>query len=392
MNPQLQLGEFLHEFDDEEVSQAYLNLYGDQQDFQRVFAWLHERYNNAFDFMNYKAPHGSKGHFNAEDSRRMMETNERLTDLQRLTDKSGKALHIDADYQRVIDSSREWLFPSYGSEIPKGLTPIRIEKYDSVFNIEDTSISIGSAKHAELHLIGAGSYATVHKFTDPEYGITFARKKLKKTVEEKERQRFRQEYSLMKQFDYPYILKVYGINESDNSYIMEYCEHTLKDFISHNNAKLRFEWRRKLAVQFLYAMNFLHNNGVMHRDLSYKNVLVHTYKNGGAFVIKVSDFGLAKTEYSELTSTGSAMKGSIKDPALSSFKDFRAVNDIYAIGFILNYIFTGRENLPEDDSPVSRVVQKCSASNPPPLSERERNHCRGQATAKSIPVKACRRL
>lgn len=44
----------------------------------------------------------------------------------------------------------------------------------------------------------------------------------------------------MKQFDYPYILKVYGINESDNSYIMEYCEHTLKDFISHNNkASLR---------------------------------------------------------------------------------------------------------------------------------------------------------
>ncbi len=382
MNPQLQLKEFLHEFDDKEISQAYLNLYDDQQDFQRVLAWMHECYNNAFDFMNYKAPHGSGGHFNADDSRQLIETNERLTDLQRLTAKSGKVLHIDADYQRVIDSSIEWLMPSYGSEIPKDITPIRIEKYDSIFNVEDTSINIGSTKNAKLHLIGSGSYATVHKFTDPEYGITFARKKLKKTADEKEKQRFRREYSLMKQFDYPYVLKVYAIDESNNSYIMEYCEHTLKDFIAHNNAKLRFEWRCKLAMQFLYAMKFLHSNGIMHRDLSYKNVLVHTYKSGGAFAVKVSDFGLAKTENSELTSTGSVMKGSIKDPALGSFREFRAINDIYAIGFILNYIFTGRENLPEDDSPVSKVVQKCSDSHP---SRRYQNVSEIIAAVKKLP-------
>ena len=114
----------------------------------------------------------------------------------------------------------------------------------------------------------------------------------------------------MKRFDFPYILKVYRYDDSDNSYTMEYCEHTLKDYISHNNQKMSPWARRKMAMQFLYAMNFLHKHGVCHRDLSYGNVLIHTYDDG-AFTVKVSDFGLAKERNSDLTSTGSSMKGSI---------------------------------------------------------------------------------
>lgn len=119
--------------------------------------------------------------------------------------------------------------------------------------------------------------------------------------------------------------------------------------------------RRKMAMQFLYAMNFLHKHDVCHRDLSYGNVLIHTYD--GAFAVKVSDFGLAKERNSDLTSTGSSMKGSIEDPALKSFKDFKPVNDIYSIGFILNYIFTGRRDLLADGSRLGFIIQKCSTTN-----------------------------
>ena len=118
-----------------------------------------------------------------------------------------------------------------------------------------------------------------------------------------------------------------------------------------------------MAMQFLYAMNFLHKHGVYHRDLSYGNVLIHTYGDGGAFMVKVSDFGLAKERDSDLTSTGSSMKGSIIDPALKSFRDFKPVNDIYSIGFILNYILTGKENLVTDGSRLGSIIQKCSATN-----------------------------
>lgn len=364
LSPRRQLGNYLSQFAEKQVDGKYLRLYDGEQRFGRVFAWLHEQYNNAFEFMNYKAPQGVGGHFNADPSRELMEMNETYSDLLRIASKAGIRIETKPEYQGGIDSSRGWLGPSGGSPIPEGLTPIEVEYYDTVFETEDSGIMLAGTNQVPLQFVGEGFYAIVHKFTDPNYGIQFARKKLKKGVKPKEVERFHREFDIMKRFDFPYILKVYRYDESDNSYTMEYCEHTLKDYISHNNQKMSPWARRKMAMQFLYAMNFLHKHGVYHRDLSYGNVLIHTYGDGGAFMVKVSDFGLAKERDSDLTSTGSSMKGSIIDPALGSFKDFGPVNDIYVIGFILNYIFTGRRDLLTDGSPLGSIIQKCSATKP----------------------------
>ena len=360
--PQRQLDNYLSQFAEKQVDGKYLRLYDGEQRFGRVFAWLHEQYNDAFEFMNAKAPQGVGGHFNADPSRDLMEVNETYSALLRIASKAGIRIKTKPEYQKVIDSSRGWLQPTLGSPIPEGLTPIEVEYYDTVFETEDSGIMLAGTNQVPLQFVGEGSYAIVHKFTDPNYGIQFARKKLKKGVKPKEVERFHREFDIMKRFDFPYILKVYRYNESDNSYTMEYCEHTLKDYISHNNQKMSPWARRKMAMQFLYAMNFLHKHGVCHRDLSYGNVLIHTYDDG-AFTVKVSDFGLAKERNSDLTSTGSSMKGSIEDPALKSFKDFKPVNDIYSIGFILNYIFTGRRDLLADGSRLGSIIQKCSTTN-----------------------------
>lgn len=362
--PQRQLDNYLSQFAEKQVDKKYLGLYDGERRFGRVFAWLHEQYNNAFEFMNYKAPQGAGGHFNADPSRNLMEVNETYSALLRIASKAGIRIKTKPEYQKVIDSSRGWLQPALGSPIPEGLTPIEVEYYDTVFETEESGTTLAGTEQVRLQLVGEGAYAFVYRFTDPNYGIQFARKKLKKDVDPKEVERFRREFDIMKRFDFPYILKVYRYNESDNSYTMEYCEHTLKDYISHNIQKMSYQTRHKMAMQFLYAMNFLHKHDVCHRDLSYRNVLVHTYRNSDAFMVKVSDFGLAKEKNSDLTSTGSAMKGSIIDPALGSFGDFKPVNDIYSIGFILNYILTGKENLVADGSRLGSIIRKCSATNP----------------------------
>lgn len=364
LSPQRQLDNYLSQFAEKQVDGKYLRLYDGEQRFGRVFAWLHEQYNNAFEFMNYKAPQGVGGHFNADPSRELMEVNETYSDLLRIASKAGIRIETKPEYQRVIDSSRGWLGPSGGSPIPEGLTPIEVEYYDTVFETEESGTTLAGTEQVRLQLVGEGAYAFVHRFTDPNYGIQIARKRLKKDADPKEVERFRREFDIMKRFDFPYILKVYRYDDSDNSYTMEYCEHTLRDYISHNIQKMSYQTRHKMAMQFLYAMNFLHRRGVCHRDLSYRNVLVHTYRGSDAFMVKVSDFGLAKEKTLDLTSTGSAMKGSIIDPTLGSFRDFGPVNDIYAIGFILNYILTGKENLVTDGSRLDSIIQKCSAANP----------------------------
>ena len=52
------------------------------------------------------------------------------------------------------------------------------------------------------------------------------------------------------------------------------------------------------------------------------------------------------------------------DPALDKFKDFEPINDIYAVGFVLSYIFLGVSRLIPDFTPLGQIVQKCSHSDP----------------------------
>lgn len=177
LTPQQQLNYYLDGFTGEQISEDYLRLYEDSSNFRRAFAWLHEHYNNAFEFMNHKASNGAEGHFNADPSRELIRVNKEYLDLVRLADKAGKHIKTDPEYQRVIDSSREWLESSGGSLIPEKLTPILIEKYDTIFETEDSGIMLTGIGQQPLQLIGEGAYALVHRFTDPNYGIYVARKK-----------------------------------------------------------------------------------------------------------------------------------------------------------------------------------------------------------------------
>ncbi|MGB6059662.1 MAG: hypothetical protein WBF71_15515, partial [Microthrixaceae bacterium] len=84
-----------------------------------------------------------------------------------------------------------------------------------------------------------------------------------------------------------------------------------------------------------------------------------------AVLVKLSDFGLAKLKGSEFTMTETELKGTKIDPALGSFKDFGAVHDIFAAGFVLLYIFTGRKNVGRSNAvPIEQIIHKCIDSQP----------------------------
>ncbi|MGW6354624.1 protein kinase domain-containing protein [Streptomyces sp. NPDC055092] len=80
-----------------------------------------------------------------------------------------------------------------------------------------------------------------------------------------------------------------------------------------------FSSRKRIALQFLYGVNYIHSEGLLHRDVSLQNVLVKAF-NGGAVLVKLSDFGLAKDKNSEYTRTKTEMRGTYRDPLLASFR------------------------------------------------------------------------
>ncbi|MDJ0358408.1 hypothetical protein [Paenarthrobacter sp. PH39-S1] len=87
----------------------------------------------------------------------------------------------------------------------------------------------------------------------------------------------------------------------------------------------------------------------------------------GAVLVKLSDFGLVKDQASLFTRTQTEMRGTIRDPQLHNFKDYGVLNEMYSVGWVLSYIFTGRDALSTGTDKASRIVQKCTA---PDLTQR----------------------
>jgi tRNA A-37 threonylcarbamoyl transferase component Bud32 len=350
---------YLRQYDSAQIDQTYLLVYRREDIAPRAFASIHERLDGLLKFLNAKAPNGQEGHFNADESREVLRLIEEIDELRRVLRMVGQALIVRPEYEQTLQGARTWLQPTNGSPVPFGFTPVEVDPYAPMLWREETAMLVSSGSNVELKMVGQGAFATVQKFVDPRYGITLARKKLKADVDDRERERFRQEFELMKELKFPYILEVYKFNEADGSYLMEYCDATLEQYVTrwNNNPRFGLASRKRIALQFLYGLNYIHSRGHFHRDISINNVLLRVYTES-AVLVKLSDFGLAKRKGSEFTQTETGLKGTKLDPALDRFKDFTAVNDIYSVGFVLQFIFTARKNV-DGTSPVSHIVAKC---------------------------------
>ena len=113
-----------------------------------------------------------------------------------------------------------------------------------------------------------GSFAFVHKYVDETYGLTIAVKRAKAGISERDRRRFRKEYELMTELSFPYIVRAYAWDDTRDSFTMEYCDETLGEYVQRVNQSLAWGTRKRIALQFLYGLNYLHAMGILHRDIS----------------------------------------------------------------------------------------------------------------------------
>jgi len=337
---------------------AFKRLYEDDLEFGHMFAVLHGRLNGHFAGINDRAR--STHHYWADPSRDFMdlilEINQDFHDLYR----AGVRVQLVDSYQEAIERCEPWLSRSGGSTVPDGFEPIELLKVEPAMSRPTTTVKVSEKpKSADLKMVGHGSYANVFSYVDPTYGIKFAVKRAKSGIHERDLQRFRQEFDVMKKLNFPYVVQVYKYDEDRNEYRMEFCDETLRSYIARTNSSLAFASRKRIALQFLYGLNYIHGQGHLHRDISLQNVLVKLF-DSPAVVLKLSDFGLVKDRNSEFTRTDTEMRGTIRDPQLHSFKDYAVKNEIYSIGWVLSYIFTSRDVLAPVDGEIGRIVRKCT--------------------------------
>jgi serine/threonine protein kinase len=261
-------------------------------------------------------------------------------------------------YRAIIERCREFLVLSGGSLIPEDMPRIDVVKYEPVFSLSDMVIRAPERPTSyPMRMVGSGAFATVYSFVDPVYDVTIALKRAKSDLEPKELERFRREFEVLKSLRYPYILEVYKYSEDRPEYTMEFCDFTLHTFMQRHNGTIGDSARKRMALQFLYGMNHIHSRGLLHRDMSYTNVLIKQYD--AALMVKLSDFGLYKDPESTLTRTESELRGTLLDPAIDSFKDYNLANEIYGVGAVLSFIFSGRQSLDACSGDVRAIVNRC---------------------------------
>ncbi len=223
-------------------------------------------------------------------------------------------------------------------------------------------------KYRIVKLIGSGGMANVYLGIDMNTGVNVAIKILKPEFSSDDEfiRRFDAEAKSVASLNHANIVKVYGVGHEGNfRYIVqEYIEGiTVKDLINQNG---HLDWRNAvpIVIQIGLALDYAHQNGIVHRDIKPQNILISRDR-----VAKITDFGIARAASSTtITMTGVQM-GSVHyfSPEQARGGNVGPQSDIYSLGVTLFEMVTGR--LPFDgDSNVAIAVKHLQETPPVPSS------------------------
>src|SRR3989338_8374346 len=186
-------------------------------------------------------------------------------------------------------------------------------------------------KYDPSKAIASGAYGSVHTgtFKDNPVAIKVLIRGFSALSD------FTQEANVMAGLSSPYLVRLIAITLEPQCMIMELMHCSLFQFL-HQAPLSKIEWSLQwsLVNEMVQGISFLHERGIIHRDLKSANVLLTS-----DYHVKLCDFGLSREQD---TATGAAQtleskKGTIPymAPELFASKPCTPAVDIYALGILM---------------------------------------------------------
>jgi serine/threonine-protein kinase len=161
-----------------------------------------------------------------------------------------------------------------------------------------------------LGVIGRGTMGAVYKARDPKIDRLVAIKTIavvgQESAEDEEyRERFFQEARAAGRLAHPGIVTIFDVGEEpgtpDPYIVMEYIAGRQLDYAyPHSGKKLPPAVALELIEEIAEALDYAHRQGVIHCDIKPANILITEQGKP-----KITDFGIAKLNQSNLTIPGS---------------------------------------------------------------------------------------
>jgi predicted Ser/Thr protein kinase/tetratricopeptide (TPR) repeat protein len=199
-------------------------------------------------------------------------------------------------------------------------------------------------------VLGKGAMGVVYLARDPVIGRRVALKTLTipSDAEEAEefRKRFLREAQAAGMLNHPGIVTVHDAGVDDEtglSFIaMEYIEgHSLRDFLRSGHGFAYSEVSR-IGAALAGALDYAHSKGVVHRDIKPANILFTTQG-----MVKITDFGVARLESSNLTATGQFIgTPNYMSPEQVAGGIVDGRSDLFSLGVVLFELLTGQRPFP----------------------------------------------
>ena len=224
-----------------------------------------------------------------------------------------------------------------------------------------------------IEIIGEGKASKVYIGIDDKNNQIVAVKRLpKKSLNERLIKNLRRELNILHKLENPKIISLKNFKKTANNLyiILEYCnggdlDTYSKNYISKNKRPLNEFYIQKIIQQIAPAIEYMHSNNIIHRDIKLENILINfdNYPNilksgklppklkfedmslNKSFTLKISDLGYAKDYVNDIE--GSTLMGNPKyiSPDIleqkGDIKKYNTSTDLWSLGVITYELLTG---------------------------------------------------